>query len=110
MSDVEQLSPRWKHAVIATFILGFAVLILLTFKAYQNAPPIPARVLDASGAVVFTGDVPASPTTAPIPARSTAWIYRDSSQAICYAPGICSRQSSGSPPRTLPVHCSWQSC
>jgi nitric oxide reductase subunit B len=56
MSDVEQLSPRWRYAVIATFILGFAVLILLTFKAYQNAPPIPARVIDASGAVVFTGD------------------------------------------------------
>jgi nitric oxide reductase subunit B len=56
MSDVEQLSPRWRYAVISTFILGFAVLILLTFKAYQNAPPIPARVIDASGAVVFTGD------------------------------------------------------
>jgi len=56
MSDVEQLSPRWRYAVIATFVLGFAVLILLTFKAYQNAPPIPARVVDASGAVVFTGD------------------------------------------------------
>ena len=56
MSDVEQLSPHWRYAVIATFILGFAVLILLTFKAYQNAPPIPARVMDASGAVVYTGD------------------------------------------------------
>src|SRR6476660_4631834 len=56
MSDIEQLSPWWRHAVIATFILGFGVLILLTFKAYQNAPQIPVRVIDASGAVVFTGD------------------------------------------------------
>ena len=56
MNDVEQLSPRWRVAVIVTFTLGFAVLILLTFKAYQNAPPIPERVVDAAGAVVFTGD------------------------------------------------------
>ena len=56
MSDVEQLSRRWKYAVVATFVFGFAVLMLLTSKAYQNAPPIPARVVDTSGAVVFTGD------------------------------------------------------
>src|SRR6185312_10282865 len=56
MSSVEQLSPRWTYAVVVTFILGFAVLMLLTFKAYQNAPPIPVRVVDAHGAVVFTGD------------------------------------------------------
>ena len=55
MNDVEQLSPRWRVAVIVTFTLGFAVLILLTFKAYQNAPPIPEHVVDAAGAVVFTG-------------------------------------------------------
>lgn len=55
MSDVEQLSPRWRHAVIVTFALGFAVLILLTFTAYQNAPPIPKRVVDTAGTVVFTG-------------------------------------------------------
>jgi nitric oxide reductase subunit B len=42
----EQLSPRWRHAVVVTFVVGFAVLVLLTFKAYQNAPPIPARVID----------------------------------------------------------------
>jgi len=55
MSDVEQLSARWRHAVIVTFALGFAVLVLLTFTAYQNAPPVPDRVVDAAGAVVFTG-------------------------------------------------------
>jgi len=55
MSDLEQLSPRWRQAVIVTFTLGFAVLILLTVTAYQNAPPIPERVVDTAGAVVFTG-------------------------------------------------------
>jgi nitric oxide reductase subunit B len=55
MSDAEQLSPRWRHAVIVTFALGFAVLILLTFTAYRNAPPFPERVVDTAGTVVFTG-------------------------------------------------------
>jgi nitric oxide reductase subunit B len=35
---------------------GFAVLILLTVKAYQNAPPIPDKFGDPGGAVVFTAD------------------------------------------------------
>jgi nitric oxide reductase subunit B len=39
-----------------TLIFGFAMLILLTFTAYRNAPPGPSRVGDTSGAVVFTGD------------------------------------------------------
>jgi len=54
--SIEQLSPWWARAVALTFVFGFGVLILLTFKAYQNAPPIPARAVDASGQTVFTGD------------------------------------------------------
>ena len=34
MNEVEQPSPRWRHAVVATFTFGFAVLLLLTVKAY----------------------------------------------------------------------------
>src|SRR6185436_7028073 len=56
MTRTEQLSPWWGRAVALTFVLGFAVLILLTQKAYQNAPPIPDRVVVSTGAVVFTGD------------------------------------------------------
>jgi len=46
------LSSWWK-------IVGrFTVLILLTAKAYENAPPIPDRFVDPARAVVFTaGDV-----------------------------------------------------
>ena len=51
MNQVEQLSTRWRYGVAATFIVGFAFLILLTFTAYRNAPPIPARVVDTSGAI-----------------------------------------------------------
>ena len=56
MEKIEELSPWWGRAVAFTFVFGFAVLILLTVKAYQNAPPIPDRVIDTEGTVVFTGD------------------------------------------------------
>src|SRR5215813_764942 len=52
----DDLSPWWKIASIVTMVFGFAILILLTVKAYQNAPPIPARVVDPAGAVLFTSD------------------------------------------------------
>jgi nitric oxide reductase subunit B len=35
-------------------VLGFSVLILLTVRAYHDAPPIPARVVDGGGTAVFT--------------------------------------------------------
>jgi nitric oxide reductase subunit B len=50
------LSSWWKVAATAAMTLGFAVLILLTVKAYQNAPPIPAQVVDPAGAILFTSD------------------------------------------------------
>jgi nitric oxide reductase subunit B len=37
-------------------VLGFAVLITITMLAYRNAPPIPAQVVDAQGAALFSGD------------------------------------------------------
>jgi nitric oxide reductase subunit B len=56
MSEIEHLSPWWRRAVAFTFVFGFTVLILLTVRAYQNAPPVPGRVIDAVGMIVFTGD------------------------------------------------------
>src|SRR5262245_18967618 len=56
MDQTEQLSSWWGRAVAFTFVLGFTVLILLTVTAYQNAPPVPARVVDPAGMVLFTGD------------------------------------------------------
>jgi nitric oxide reductase subunit B len=47
------LSPWWKIAALGTMAAGFAVLILLTVKAYQYAPPIPDKVVDPAGAVLF---------------------------------------------------------
>jgi nitric oxide reductase subunit B len=37
-------------------IFGFAVLILMSLRAYQNAPPIPAKAVAASDEVVFTAE------------------------------------------------------
>ena len=53
---MESLSSYWRVADIVTMAAGFAVLILLTVKAYQNAPPIPEKFVDPAGAVVFTAD------------------------------------------------------
>ena len=43
---VKSLSSWWKAAALGTVAAGFAVLILLTVKAYQNAPPIPDKFVD----------------------------------------------------------------
>src|SRR5262245_46069117 len=57
---MESLSSWWRVAALATMAAGFGVLILLTVKAYQNAPPIPDKFADPAGGVVFTaGDVTA---------------------------------------------------
>lgn len=52
--EQEVLSPWWKHAVLLTVFIGFSILIWLTVKAYQDAPPIPQKVVDPEGKVLFT--------------------------------------------------------
>ncbi len=49
------LSSFWRKGVILVLIIGFAVEMLISVQAYQNAPPIPTEVLDPSGRVLFTG-------------------------------------------------------
>lgn len=49
------LSPWWKHAVILVMIIGFSVLSFITVLTYTNAPPIPERITDLTGTLVFTG-------------------------------------------------------
>lgn len=63
MSEVDQpseaqdpaLSPWWLRTILIVMVAGFAGLIAITTLAYRNAPPIPARVTDANGATLFTG-------------------------------------------------------
>jgi len=48
--------PFLKHAVIITFIICFSVLIFISAKSYQDAPPIPVKIVDEKGNTVITGD------------------------------------------------------
>ena len=45
-SDTASLSPWWRHAAILVMIFGFSTLSFVTVQTYDNAPPIPARVVD----------------------------------------------------------------
>ena len=51
----ETVSPWWRRASLLTMALGFSVLILLTFKAYREAPPIPDKVTSPDGTILYTG-------------------------------------------------------
>ena len=54
--DDGPLSPWWIRAMVIVMVLGFSGLILITTLSYRNAPPIPARVVNAQGALVFSAD------------------------------------------------------
>ena len=59
MNDEEQrrpLSPWWRHAVILVMIFGFTILTVVTVVTYTNAPPIPEKVVNQAGKVLFTKD------------------------------------------------------
>ena len=57
IADIEEmLSPWWRRAVMIVMVTGFAVLIWVTAKAYQDAPPIPDFVVNPAGETVFTRD------------------------------------------------------
>ncbi len=53
-SSSEVLSPWWRHAVILTVILGFTILLWLAARTYQDAPPIPEKVVGPSGETILT--------------------------------------------------------
>ncbi len=48
------LSHWWRHATIIVMIFGFTTLSVLTVITYTNAPPIPQKVVDEKGEVLFT--------------------------------------------------------
>ena len=49
-------ASRWVQGIIVTFIFGFAILGYLAIRIYRESPPVPARVVSASGQEVFTGE------------------------------------------------------
>jgi nitric oxide reductase subunit B len=48
------VSKAWLQAAVLVFLFGFFVLGLLAYRTYQEQPPVPERVVVASGEVVFT--------------------------------------------------------
>lgn len=54
--DDGPLSPWWIRAMVIVMVLGFSGLALITTLSYHNAPPIPERVVNAQGALVFSAD------------------------------------------------------
>jgi nitric oxide reductase subunit B len=49
------VSQGWVQAAILVTVFGFTVLGWLAYRAHSAAPPIPIRVVDATGNVLFTG-------------------------------------------------------
>lgn len=54
IQPIETLSPWWKNALILVMIMGFTILIWLAVRSYQDAPPIPGKVIGPAGEIVFT--------------------------------------------------------
>jgi nitric oxide reductase subunit B len=50
------ISKGWLQAVALVVLLGFFVLGLLAYRTYQAQPPVPERVVDEKGNVLFTGE------------------------------------------------------
>ncbi len=48
------ISRTWVQVAIIVFLCGFLVLGLLAYRTYTGEPPIPARVVDSNGALLFT--------------------------------------------------------
>jgi nitric oxide reductase subunit B len=49
------VSPLWLQGSVLTFLFGFAILTFSAVRIYQDHAPIPERVVDPSGNVLFTG-------------------------------------------------------
>ncbi|GLI34162.1 nitric-oxide reductase large subunit [Desulforhabdus amnigena] len=54
-SSFQTLSPRWRHGVFWTIVIGMSILIYISATAYRDAPPIPEGIVSPSGEMVFTG-------------------------------------------------------
>jgi nitric oxide reductase subunit B len=48
------VSPLWLQGSLLTFIVGFSVLKFSAIRIYQDHAPIPERIEDESGRVLFT--------------------------------------------------------
>ena len=52
----EALSPWWRKSTLLVLVAGFSVLIWIAARAYEDAPPIPEKVVGPTGQTIFTGN------------------------------------------------------
>src|SRR5215470_1185405 len=48
------IAKGWVQAAVLVFLFGFTVLGWLAYRTYMDEPPIPQRVVDPAGNVLFT--------------------------------------------------------
>ena len=48
------VSKTWVKAVALVLLFGFFVMGLLPYRTYDAKPPIPRRVVDPAGVLVYT--------------------------------------------------------
>jgi nitric oxide reductase subunit B len=49
------ISKAWIQAAVLVVVVGFFVLGLLAYRTYQAHPPVPKRVVDENGSLLYTG-------------------------------------------------------
>ena len=49
------VSKGWIQAVVLVMLVGFFILGLLAYRTYMAHPPVPQRIVDPQGRVVYTG-------------------------------------------------------
>lgn len=52
--DNGEPSRWWLYTIGIVMLMGFALLLSITFLAYRNAPPIPGKIVDSQGVTLFT--------------------------------------------------------
>jgi nitric oxide reductase subunit B len=50
------ISKGWVQGALLVFLVGFFILGLLAYRTYMAKPPVPDRVVDPSGEVLYTSD------------------------------------------------------
>ena len=55
LSSTPTLSAWWRRSVLLVFVVGMIGLIFMTVQAYRYAPPIPEKVVDSDGKIIFSG-------------------------------------------------------
>lgn len=50
------VSRRWPQAALLVFVVGFGILGVLALRTYTASPPLPSRVVDPAGRLVFDRD------------------------------------------------------